>query len=140
MHTLTHIKRTKTGLYCTHTTRGTSSVSPVWFLSGNQLYYSWQVHSKLLQCCVYLRQNTSKPTFSEKKKNLISVLPSILPQSKIFYTQTLLIRRVSLIQAPHSVKIYFLDTVESLVRDHPKCEELVVADERRSQMDARLQD
>ena len=75
-----------------------------------------------------------------KKKNLISVLPSILPQSKIFYTQTLLIRRVSLIQAPHSVKIYFLDTVESLVRDHPKCEELVVADERRSQIEARLQD
>ena len=74
-----------------------------------------------------------------KKKNLISVLPSILPQSKIFYTQTLLIRRVSLIQAPHSVKIYFLDTVESLVRDHPKCEELVVAarDGRTWRLDCR---
>ena len=84
----------------------------------------------------YIQANQHSP----KKKKLINVLPSILPQSKIFYTQTLLIRRVSLIQVPHSVKIYFLDTVESLVRDHPKCEELVVADERRSHMEARLQD
>ena len=85
MHTLTHTHtqiKTKTGLYCTHSARGTSSISPVWFLSGNQLYYSWQVYSKFLQCCVYLRQNTSKPILSENKYR--SVLPPILSQSKIF--------------------------------------------------------
>ena len=86
MHTLTHTHththtqvKTKTGLYCTHSARGASSVSPVWLLSGNQLYYSWQVHSKFLQCCVYLRQNTSKPILSENKYR--SVLPPILSQS-----------------------------------------------------------
>ena len=31
-HTHTHTQiKTKTGLYCTHSTRGTSSISPVWF-------------------------------------------------------------------------------------------------------------
>lgn len=84
MHTLTHTEKnkTKTGVSCTLSAWGTSSICPVWFLSGNQLYYSWQLHSKFLQCCVYLRQNTSKPTLSENKYR--SVLPPILPQSKIF--------------------------------------------------------